>query len=114
MCKCRVSGSEVPIHFARARPAQSKLTLKQQFKYLEHLSRLYDFTFPRCLADGEVPDRAGGEPAGGAALLALRAAGAGPIAACTLGYAAGLLLTALFHLRDAQCSAILGAPQSVG
>ena len=25
----------------------SKLTLREQFRYLEHLSRLYDFTFPR-------------------------------------------------------------------
>ena len=32
---------------ASARPGESKLSLKQQFRYLEHLSRLYDFAFPR-------------------------------------------------------------------
>ncbi len=48
MCKCRVQRvKEIPIHFALRQRGQSKLTLKQQFKYLEHLSRLYDYTFPR-------------------------------------------------------------------
>jgi dolichol-phosphate mannosyltransferase len=48
MCKCRVqSVREVPIHFAERTAGESKLSLKQQFKYLEHLSRLYDFTYPR-------------------------------------------------------------------
>ncbi len=48
MCKCRVNRvQEVPIHFGMRTRGRSKLTLAQQFKYLEHLSRLYDFTFPR-------------------------------------------------------------------
>jgi dolichol-phosphate mannosyltransferase len=48
MCKCRVQNvREVPIHFAERERGQSKLTLREQFRYLEHLSRLYDFTFPR-------------------------------------------------------------------
>lgn len=48
MCKTRVKRVvEIPIHFAARQRGQSKLTLKQQFKYLEHLSRLYDYTFPR-------------------------------------------------------------------
>ena len=48
MCKTRVQRvKEIPIHFAARQRGQSKLTLKQQFKYLEHLSRLYDYTFPR-------------------------------------------------------------------
>ncbi len=38
---------EIPIHFAERTRGQSKLTLAEQFRYLEHLSRLYDFTFPR-------------------------------------------------------------------
>ncbi|MCC6241163.1 MAG: polyprenol monophosphomannose synthase [Phycisphaerales bacterium] len=38
---------EVPIHFGLRHAGHSKLTVKQQFKYLEHLSRLYDFCFPR-------------------------------------------------------------------
>jgi dolichol-phosphate mannosyltransferase len=49
MCKCRVGGRavEVPIHFAERSAGQSKLSLREQFRYLEHLSRLYDFCYPR-------------------------------------------------------------------
>lgn len=48
MCKCRVRAvREVPIHFDLRGAGESKLTLAQQFRYLEHLSRLYDYTFPR-------------------------------------------------------------------
>ena len=48
MCKSRVKNvREIPIHFAERTRGESKLTLKEQFRYLEHLSRLYDFTFPR-------------------------------------------------------------------
>jgi dolichol-phosphate mannosyltransferase len=48
MCKTRAKNiREVPIHFAERTRGRSKLTLKEQFRYLEHLSRLYDFTFPR-------------------------------------------------------------------
>lgn len=48
MCKSRVENvKEIPIHFAERTRGESKLTLKEQFRYLEHLSRLYDFTFPR-------------------------------------------------------------------
>ncbi|MBV8779804.1 MAG: glycosyltransferase, partial [Phycisphaerae bacterium] len=48
MCKCRVRQvREIPIHFATRQRGQSKMTLREQFRYLEHLSRLYDFTFPR-------------------------------------------------------------------
>ena len=37
----------MPIHFDTRAHGASKLSLKQQFRYLEHLSRLYDFSFPR-------------------------------------------------------------------
>jgi glycosyltransferase involved in cell wall biosynthesis len=48
MTKCRSQAvREVPIHFGMRQQGTSKLTVKQQFKYLEHLSRLYDFCFPR-------------------------------------------------------------------
>jgi dolichol-phosphate mannosyltransferase len=48
MCKCRVNGvCEIPIHFAERTRGQSKLTMREQFRYLEHLSRLYDFCYPR-------------------------------------------------------------------
>ena len=48
MCKCRVKNvREVPIHFAERTRGESKLTLREQFRYLEHLSRLYDFHLTR-------------------------------------------------------------------
>jgi dolichol-phosphate mannosyltransferase len=48
MCKCRVGTiREVPIHFGERMRGQSKLSMKEQFRYLEHLSRLYDFCYPR-------------------------------------------------------------------
>jgi len=47
MCKCRVKNvREIPIHFAQRTHGQSKLTFREQVRYAEHLSRLYDFTFP--------------------------------------------------------------------
>lgn len=48
MCKTRVGKvREIPIHFAERTQGESKLTLAEQFRCLEHLSRLYDFTYPR-------------------------------------------------------------------
>ena len=47
MCKCRVRKvCEVPIHFGVREAGESKLSVKQQVRYLDHLSRLYDFSFP--------------------------------------------------------------------
>jgi dolichol-phosphate mannosyltransferase len=39
--------AEVPIIFRNRMHGESKLTLKEQFHYLEHLSRLYDYAFPK-------------------------------------------------------------------
>jgi dolichol-phosphate mannosyltransferase len=48
LTKCRVQRvKEIPIHFGKRLAGESKLSLKEQFRYLEHLSRLYDFSFPR-------------------------------------------------------------------
>ncbi|HEV8291897.1 MAG TPA: hypothetical protein VGP94_08220, partial [Tepidisphaeraceae bacterium] len=48
MCKCQVTAvREVPIHFGARTRGQSKLTVKEQYRYLAHLSRLYDYHFPR-------------------------------------------------------------------
>ncbi len=48
ICKTRAQRVvEVPIHFGLRQAGKSKLTITQQFKYLEHLSRLYDFCYPR-------------------------------------------------------------------
>jgi len=46
--KCHVQRvAEVPITFHHRRHGQSKLTLKEQLRYLEHLSRLYDYKYPK-------------------------------------------------------------------
>jgi dolichol-phosphate mannosyltransferase len=39
--------AEVPILFRNRIHGESKLTFKEQFRYLEHLSRLYDYKFPQ-------------------------------------------------------------------
>lgn len=39
--------AEVPITFRNRIHGESKLTMKEQFRYLEHLSRLYDYAFPK-------------------------------------------------------------------
>jgi hypothetical protein len=39
--------AEVPITFRNRLHGESKLTMKEQFRYLEHLSRLYDYKFPK-------------------------------------------------------------------
>lgn len=47
MCKCRVRRvCEVPIHFSLRGAGESKMSITQQVRYLDHLSRLYDFFFP--------------------------------------------------------------------
>ncbi len=101
MCKCRVRAvTEIPIHFATRLKGESKLSLKQQFRYLEHLSRLYDFTFPH--ASPAVKFLI----AVGASWLAALCAygivlhgGAGAVKAATLSYPVALIATALFYAR---------------
>ena len=82
MCKCRVRRVvEVPIHFGLRTRGRSKLTLAQQFRYLEHLSRLYDFTFPRASPIGKFGVTvAAGFTVGLLLYTAARAAGAGATA----------------------------------
>ena len=101
MCKCRVKRvREVPIQFAARQHGQSKLTVTQQFRYLEHLSRLYDFTFPRLSPVVKfLIATACGWFVGFAAFLVLLRTGRGPSAAATLSYPAAILTTATFHMR---------------
>jgi dolichol-phosphate mannosyltransferase len=101
MCKCRITNlKEVPIHFGLRQHGQSKLTLTEQFRYLEHLSRLYDFKFPRA------------SPAikftiatflswmtGLIAYASLRAPVGNPTVAVTIAYLPALAVTTLFHVR---------------
>lgn len=47
-CECnRVA--EVPIHFQDRRHGESKLNLREQWRYIQHLLRLYTFQFPGLL-----------------------------------------------------------------
>jgi dolichol-phosphate mannosyltransferase len=101
LCKCRVKRvAEVPIHFAERAGGESKLTVKQQFKYLEHLSRLYDFCFPR------------GSPVAKFAIatslawvvglgmfLGILWTGAKPMLAAVISYPAAIFVTTIFHTR---------------
>jgi dolichol-phosphate mannosyltransferase len=100
MCKSRIQSlREVPIHFAERTRGQSKLTLAQQFKYLEHLSRLYDFTFPRLspMVKFLIVTAASWLVGLGAYLVLQQHTGLA--LAATLAYIFTILTTAVFHLR---------------
>lgn len=101
MCKCRVKHvREVPIHFGLRLHGQSKLSLKQQFHYLQHLSRLYDFTFPRASPIAKfLVVLALGFAIGAGVFLGARAGGISAIWATVAGYLANLFCTCLFHAR---------------
>ena len=91
---------ELPIHFGTRVHGRSKLTLTEQFRYLEHLSRLYDFRFPRAspIAKFSIVVALGWLLAAGVA-LAMRTGGAGPVTTTVLAYPAFLAVSALFFLR---------------
>ncbi len=100
MCKARVQDvREIPIHFGVRERGQSKLNIKQQFRYLEHLSRLYDFTFPRAspIAKFLIGTAAGWALAG--LLYALAIASLGMVRAAIVAYPLAVVVTALFHMR---------------
>lgn len=44
---------EIPIRFGTRAYGESKLTIREQFRYLEHLSRLYDYCYPRASPIGK-------------------------------------------------------------
>lgn len=101
MCKTRARDvREIPIHFATRRHGQSKLTPKQQFRYLEHLSRLYDYTFPRFspMLKFVIATLCGWFAALGAFVL-LRELDAGQVSSVILSYPLAILVVAVFHLR---------------
>lgn len=101
MCKCRARDvREIPIHFATRTRGESKLTMNQRFKYLEHLSRLYDFYFPRASPVSKfLIVMLLGWTVGLLTYTTLYANGTNQIASVALGYLATILLTALFHQR---------------
>ena len=101
MCKCRVKQvQEVPIHFGLRQRGQSKLSLTQQFHYVQHLSRLYDFKFPRLapMAKFLVVLTAGFVAAALVFAGALSQGVSPGIAAC-VAYLAHIGMTAIFHYR---------------
>lgn len=101
MCKCRVTRvQEVPIHFASREAGASKLTVAQQFRYLEHLSRLYDFCFPRASPIAKFAIVTAVTWTLAAAVYALLvSAGAVLPVATVLAYGVSVLATAAFHYR---------------
>lgn len=101
MCKCRVKNvREIPIHFAERQHGESKLSLKQQFKYLEHLSRLYDFTFPRAspILKFLITLVASWFVGFGVYAILIRA-DTDPFAATVPAYVMALAVTTVFHVR---------------
>lgn len=101
MCKCRAKNvREVPIHFSTRTHGQSKLTATQQFKYLEHLSRLYDFYFPRGspMLKFLIVALCGWLAAFGA-YMTLMAHGTSWIAGPAMTYVLAIAATAIFHFR---------------
>jgi dolichol-phosphate mannosyltransferase len=101
MCKCRVNRvQEVPIHFGLRTRGESKLNLKQQFRYLEHLSRLYDFTFPHASPILKFLITVfAGYGMGICIFLALNEPGRRRTVSILIAYLAGIMVTAVFHLR---------------
>ena len=101
MCKCRARRvREVPIHFAPRRFGQSKLTLRERFRFLEHLSRLYDFSYPRRSAYSKfvVVAVLGFVTAVFLMRTLLDTSLVAPAAVC-VAYGAAVAVTALFFLR---------------
>ena len=101
MVKCRVTHVlEVPIVFRNRLHGESKLTLKEQFRYLEHLSRLYDYQFPKASPRIKFLLAA---VCGAAACLVLyfviSAAGEAFLPALTVGLFAMSAVTLLFFIR---------------
>ncbi len=101
MCKCRAKRvREVPIHFSNRAHGQSKLTIAQQFKYLEHLSRLYDFYFPRGSPMGKfLFVVACGWLTASGTYLAIMTRGMDWVAGPALTYILAIAATAVFHFR---------------
>jgi dolichol-phosphate mannosyltransferase len=101
MCKCRVKHvREIGIRFGMRLRGQSKLSLKEQFNYLQHLSRLYDFTFPRATPILKfLVVLAGGLLAALGVFALARWCGVNRLASSSGGYLANIVVTALFHLR---------------
>ena len=100
MCKCRPRPvAEVPIHFAQRVAGDSKLTIKEQFRYLEHLSRLYDYAFPRFSPVAKFAVVVTLAWLAGAAAFAGLRGPLGEAGAVGIGYLLAILVAMGFHWR---------------
>ena len=99
--KCGVRHvAEVPIVFRNRVHGESKLTMKEQFRYLEHLSRLYDYRFPKGSPRAKFIVAAGcGATACGLSLGLLDWAGWPFVASMAVGLLAMIAVTLVFFAR---------------
>lgn len=99
--KCHVTKVvEVPIVFRNRLHGESKLTIKEQFRYLEHLSRLYDFQFPKAAPRIKFLIAAAcGSVACVGLYYGVSAAGAAFLPALAIGLLAMIAVTLLFFIR---------------
>jgi dolichol-phosphate mannosyltransferase len=102
MCKCQVRQvREVPIRFGLRLAGESKLNLQQQVRYLDHLSGLYDFSFPRAATWGKfILAIACAWLAAFGLFARLVERDVSPVLAPALAFAAAAIATATFHLRS--------------
>lgn len=102
MCKCDIPRErilEVPINFGTRHAGQSKLSVRQQFKYLEHLSRLYDYFFPRGVPMAKFLLVTAVAWLTGLGIYGLCLRVLSPPPSAVVAYLAAILATAAFHLR---------------
>jgi dolichol-phosphate mannosyltransferase len=98
-CRCK-NVAEVPIHFANRAAGESKLSLKEQLRYIKHLRRLFVFRYPNwsyVLQFGFVG--AVGTGVNLAVLTALVAVGAPSVIALGAGIAISLYTNFLLNRR---------------
>jgi dolichol-phosphate mannosyltransferase len=101
ICKCRVMHvTEVPIQFGLRTSGKSKLTIGQQVRYLDHLSRLYDFSFPRASTWAKFFSATACAWLVAYSLYMRLVAHLNPVLAPTMAFAAAAATTAGFHLRS--------------
>jgi len=92
--------AEVPITFKNRIHGESKLTLKEQFRYLEHLSRLYDYKFPKGSPRAKFLIAAGcGVAACFGTLAVLNQENVAPFISLGVGIIAMTLVTLAFFVR---------------
>lgn len=101
MVKCRVQRVvETPIFFRNRLHGKSKLTLQEQLRYLEHLSRLYDYKFKNGSPGVKFLVTAVGSACVGYLIaMTTRMAGVGALDAVAVGLLAMLVVVGLIFAR---------------